>query len=1411
MKNPRTIDVVCAATNNLQDVSVAIPENALTAVIGVSGSGKSSLVEGTVAAVAADRTRRFLGLPGAKGAADVPAFVGATPPVISVAQQSFQATTRQTVATSSALMRVLRRLYARYSAPHLLGGGEPVPAPTPENMAQWLNRHANGKVIVWAVPICERHTDGTAACKVLADAGIAEAIVYSETDRGKRAETGTRVSTSRFNGLQANVRHTIEAKVGEVRITPRNAPALLGLLRTAWQAGGGAVFVEMPESENPAFSGALAGAFARGLDSRRHRVHPAVTQVFRAADVHLLSFNAPSHADSGACRFCNGLGVAPELQQDLLVVRPDKSMHEGAFALWTQKNYRYVNIQHATIEGLRGRDGFDPDIPWKHLPQSAKDLLLHGSGDAVVDIDPLSGKKISGPHLFVGFRAAILDRVARLSPSAAALKHFVSSGHCPACAGSRWCPEARALRVGKLSIDEVLAAPFTALMHRAPAWRQSAQEEGQTGGKGSGAGVLIDTVTHIAQSFVDVGLGHLSGNRSLLDVSDGEARRIKLAGVLNSRLSGLLLVLDEPGRGLHEADLVHLAKAIGEATRKHTVLMSEHRMRLVQNAQQVIQLGPESGRNGGRLVAAQWDEFGKVTHKTAGKPSPMENGTFLEIVGADANNVRGQNVRIPLGTMTCIAGVSGSGKSSFIRGVLVPALCERLPESSIDIGDFKVTAGGWKTCSGREHIKSLVAMDQKTSTGQARSLVGTFLGLAEHLRREFAATEQARRLRLSASDFGTNSGSGRCQSCLGLGIDQDGGSCSICGGLRFGHDVLSVRVAGLNMAEWLDLALSELNRLVFSWLSAELVHSVMELGIGHLSLGRSLGTLSGGEVQRLRLARAIAVEASVGAVFVLDEPACGLHPLDVHRLHRALRHLVSNGKNTVIAVEHDPLLLSACDYVVEFGPCGGPEGGVVVSQGTPAEILTCKTPTGWALRNPPKEKSAPPAQPDIARNLPQSLSEALAARQEIRQILGDDVAPLDDGRTTQPGAIFDHVDNGSRPLELGGMDRSLVSIALDMLPQSGPMLEALLRVWDHHPGAALHVNPLLEATSVWGTAIPAAVIKRARADARAMGLDDFAETATAPLDLRVSGARLRVAGTDQAGRMVALRDAWALGSGFVDLIDTMGKSVANATSRLIDFDQGIAGPRRPRAEHFVRSSRFGCCPMCSGRGLVPEVNEQAVIGNPGATVFDEDFLAPELSAKLKGFRRSVLIPFFRRMKAEGLWRDISWRKMSDGQRAVVLWGFWIRPGLGTFLKPDREKDGSEINHWLTWNGLACELELLQRTAGKSKSHTRAETSSQTCPMCEGCGLCANSRLLALAGRTLFDWTQNGRVCDFVGALKKMHLLGPRQERERLRVLHCIHPIEKYEGRLSQPIEESNRRKILSLVADQFTGLPAFFD
>jgi excinuclease UvrABC ATPase subunit len=582
------IDIVGADANNLAGVDVTFARHALTAIVGVSGSGKSSLVEETLATEAAARMRRFLDIDlGTLGEGEVRAFVGVLPPTLFVGQQAFRASSRTTIATSTGLLRVLRRLFLRAAHPVAADVGADVPAPSPEVFARWLTRHAEGKAIVWAVPVRHAETDGVAAVRRLLEAGLTDAVVRSETDRGARQETGHPVALARFRPLRADVHHTIEARVGEVRIGKATPAALTELLEKAWRAANGAVLIELPDVTRAE----LKGPFGYRLDTASHRVHPDSPAVYAPPSTHLLTFNAPEHEASGACPVCRGLGRTAVVDEVALVTHPERAMHDGAFALWTPKNYRYVNIQHETIEGLRDRHGFDPSRPWRDLSAAARAMILDGSPVPVEDRDLHTRRKVSAPRPFLGFRRAILDRSTNGGRHAVPLAALVRQGPCYVCGGTRWSTQARALRVCGWSIDGLLALPLSELADETARGRLATEAPPLVQN-------LVANLHRMAASFLSVGLGHLTGDRGMLDVSDGEARRSRLAGVLNSRLADLLLVLDEPARGLHELDLDSLGDALRRATERHTVVISEHRQRLVARADRVVELGPGAGAAG---------------------------------------------------------------------------------------------------------------------------------------------------------------------------------------------------------------------------------------------------------------------------------------------------------------------------------------------------------------------------------------------------------------------------------------------------------------------------------------------------------------------------------------------------------------------------------------------------------------------------------------------------------------------------------------------------------------------------------------------------------------------------------------------------------------------------------------------
>ena len=1405
MKLNSRIEVIGADANNLKNVDFDISLNALTAIIGVSGSGKSSLVEATLAAEAAVRMRRFLDVNIGVPAQDVRAFIGEIPPTILVGQSAFRASSRTTVATSTALLRVLRRLFVRCGVPFADDIGDFVPEPSPSVFASWLVRHAKGRAVVWAVPVQHELNSGAKAVAKLVEAGITDAVVFSETDTGKRAQTGRSIALSNFKPLRADIRHTIEARIGEVTVLGAStADRLFELLEHAWRAADGAVFIELPDL----MRSDLKRTFSFGLDVRRHRVHPDSSRVFRVPNPHLLTFNNPEHDDSGACPTCRGLGVAETLDEVALVSQPNRSLHGGAIALWTPKNYRYVNIQHETIEGLRGRNGFDPDMPWSKLSVAARSMILDGSPDPVEDCDLKTKRNVSKPHFYVGFRAAVIERAGRAKRGGEFLQSFIRSGPCSACGGTRWNDASRALRVDGMSIDHVLATPFSIFAETFEANKIPKRTPTD-----SHSTIFWSNIARIADSFVSVGLGALSGDRGMLDVSDGEARRTRFAGALNSRLAGLLLVLDEPGRGLHEADLGRLGDAIVGATARHTVVMSEHRQRLVSRANHIIEMGPGAGKHGGTIISArssvgmQWPMLESAPITTA-QLIRASKPKWLKIGGVNVHNVVDATVRLPLGALTCIAGVSGSGKSSFVRGALVPALIRALPSDCIDVDEFRTCAATWGDIDGDTDITALHALDQTPAPPQRRSLLVTFIDGAESLRRSFAATPQAKSLGLEPSDFGTNAGRGRCQKCLGLGVSEDNGPCSVCGGLRFGIDVLSVRLDGRNLAEVLATPIAEFKDQVPCGISESIVRHLIELGIGHLALGRSLDTLSGGEIQRLRIARALSRHQDQGALFVIDEPACGLHPTDVEGLYRALRHIVAGGLNTVVIVEHDPFLLAHCDYIVEFGPAGGPKGGNVVAEGTPQEFARKGTATGFALAGKLSTSHAPV--PSFAQVEPATtLAAAQRVRAEIRQVIGDDVEVPDDGEVVRPATIIKHWKDALRPTDLADLDRAVAAVLLDTLPCADAALANLRRKWDEHPTAKLRIHPLLDSLAMWGPNLPKSVINDVNRHLGAMGIGPEVSIDASTLSARASGPRLLPAGLSAQARDAAIFDAWALGNGYIELIDANDRAIAFASDRLMDLSRGLVGPRRARVAHFSRRDVLGRCPQCHGVGGITTFDETLLVNQGGGGIFSDDLLELHAAEILRSIRRSDMVPFFRRLADEGLWTDRPWCKMSAAQRGIVLQGFWIRPGHGTFVKSRKDFDGSDVKDWLKWDGLFTTVSGQLGRSKDTKWCTAIESSrtTVTCPLCNGSGLAGHSRLLRLGDRSLSQWAQEGSVAGFIEALVRLEQLPPRALRERDRIVSCLGPLRSTEVRLCAPLTPMGAHDVLALASDAFVGIP----
>lgn len=1382
------IEIVGARTNNLRSVDVVLPLHQATMMVGVSGSGKSSLLADTLATEANIRLRRFLGVHQLHlGDEDVPAFIGPVPACVHFSQGAFRASRRSTVATSSGLLALLRVYFRKYSRPWAKEVKDFVPSPSLSSYGGWIKKHYTGSLTVWIVAERWERTDGVQAAKLLLRHGLKRATVRSETDTAARSERGREVDLERFRPLSENVKHLIEAEVGSTDISSAGDKLSL-LLKQAFDIGRD-VIVEFHQGE--ALPTELRSERGVLLDSTQHWVHPKVWFPFAPPSDALLSFNSPSNPRSGACPACQGLGRKRTVAETALVTHPERSLHEGALSLWTEKNYRYVNIQHETIEGLRGLRGFDPDIAWKRLGEDARQLILYGSGqETVADVDRKTHRKISSPRPFPGFVPTILRRAEGNGAGARTLEELTTEGPCSECKGTRWSRAARALRLGQWNLPALLELTFEELERFAAAGGQLEMEMPEE------AHSLAVGLRTSSDAFVSAGLGHLSGERGMTTLSEGESRRSRLAALLRARGQGLGLLLDEPARGLHEEDVARLAGALTELKRRHTLIINEHRLSLASIADHVLEIGPGAGNQGGRIVK----EGPPQSIFTPNWHPPIERsqiptttrGSWLVVEGARLHTLSNITCRIPLGRLVCITGVSGSGKSSFIRGILLPALAQALPEC-VESEGFAWPDGVWERITGTESIHSVLALEPRTPSAQRRSTVATLLDVAEDLRRLFGKSPEAHKAGLTAKDFGLNAGNGRCQTCLGLGEVEDGdrwGSCPHCGGCRFGEEALGVRVEGLNVADLLDLSITELQDHPFAALARwqSLIEQLVALDLGYLTLGRRVDRLSGGEHQRLRIARTLGGDKPDGLLLVLDEPSAGLHPRDVAQLLKVLDRVVNGGHNTVVLVEHNLDLIRASDWVIDFGPGGGPAGGKIVGQGPPEKIAKNDTPTGRALSN---KKSKPAARrgkkASVNGAIPHSAhSEEVAhrGRQWLKRLLGEEPSAeeLDPVDFEGLAVMFDDATAAARPYEIGGLDVEIARLLLDEPDNVSERPEDMAKLWSETPKAQLRIHPLIEELRVWGDKLPYSALRAAQQRIKHMGLEsNFPINKQSGLAaVRATGKRFRLVEETLAERIRCVRDALGIGGGYVELWETSRGIIDTIQRRHLNFEIPAVAPLSASSASLVRSHTTGRCPCCSGSGLVQVFDENLVIAHENADPTSDRFLHPEALNILRGVRRSILLPFLKRMVAEGLWpAKGAFERLGPDERVLLMHGYWHRPGPGSFLKTPRS-DPKEVSLWLRWNGLfrAVLDELDRSKATEWVKQVRDTKHSIECPVCVSTGLQVHSRAIDLGSQSLFDWICEGTIGDLVKTLDKMDLPSKRSEKMRARILYCLEPLNE---------------------------------
>ena len=889
-----------ARQNNLKNVSLAIPHDAVTVVTGLSGSGKSSLAFDTVFAEGQWRYIESLSTYAQMfleklDRPDVDELRNVRP-AIALEQRNPVRTSRSTVGTISEIYDYLRLLFARIGKIVCPKCGKEVKRSHPSSIAEDLLDHHGGKKIyvLFRVPV---PAAGLGALQM-----ELQARGFGRIKWGEEIIEVTEIDPRRWDVTELLV------LLDRLVVEPGSRARLVESLETALREGNGEVHVEVLGQRTLRFSQALSC--------------PSCGRTFDPPQPLLFSFNHPV----GACKECNGFGNVLRYDEDLIV--PDKflSLKEGAIEPWTKPSYKWWMRQMLT--GAK-KARIDTDVPYRDLSKADREVVFKGAkGFYGVDdfFEHLQGKRYRLPvRVF--------------------LSRYRTAATCPVCKGSRLKSEALMVKIGGLAISQVAAMPVEELAR----WFQ---DLALTEFERQAAEEILSQVRMKLSFFLRVGLGYLTMDRQTRTLSGGEAQRVNLSNQLALRLTGTLYVLDEPSIGLHPRDTDRLAEIIRElSAADNTVLMVEHDPALIRSADHVVEMGPGAGERGGRVVfAGPKQEFLKSSCITARYLSGEETipvparrrkqaRKFLELHAASENNLKGIDVKIPLKTLTCITGVSGSGKSTLVQDTLYRALARAFAPA-------RETPGKYGKLLGLEHIRGVRLIDQEPIGKTPRSNPVTYVKAFDLIRKFFAGLPEAKRRKLGPGHFSFNVAGGRCAACDGAGVQKIEMyffedmfvTCEQCEGKRYKPEVLKVLYKGRNVSDVLLMTVSE--AIAFFEGNSRIqdkLRSLAEVGLGYLRLGQPATTLSGGESQRLKISHELSDWKLHDMVYILDEPTTGLHMDDVKRLLDVLDALVNAG-NTVIVVEHNLDVIKTADWVIDLGPEGGEEGGWVVAEGTPEEV-----------------------------------------------------------------------------------------------------------------------------------------------------------------------------------------------------------------------------------------------------------------------------------------------------------------------------------------------------------------------------------------------------------------------------------------------------------------------------------------
>ncbi len=944
---PQFIRIRGARMHNLKNISVDLPRNKLVVFTGLSGSGKSTLAFDTLYAEGQRRyveslstyARQFLGQ---MDKPDVDLLEGLSP-AVSIEQKTTSKNPRSTVGTVTEIYDHLRLLYARAGQPHCPKCGDPICSQSIEDMVDILLQRPPGEKIILLAPL------------IIGKKGRHEQVLMQLRKEGyvRVRINGEIVALSTDISLEKNKRHTIEVVVDRLVIKPGLRRRLEESVSTAIKLSEGTIQVFFPVSGEEMLLSESAACHRCGIS-----VPNLSTQLF--------SFNNPQ----GACSVCSGLGANQFVDEKLVVPDETLSLNEGAIAPWNRRKLATYSTQW--LQALSGHYGFDLDVPFKKLPKSVQKKILQGTGREKIEFHHQRGRRrLVSTIRFEG----IIPRLNRLFRETSSnrireeVARFMNEQPCPGCHGARLKKEALAVRIGRWSIMEMTALSIEQLIDELDKIKFQTRESFI-------AEPILKEVRERLSFLQGVGLGYLSLDRKAGTLSGGEAQRIRLASQIGSRLAGVLYILDEPSIGLHQRDNNKLIKTLlNLRDLGNTVIVVEHDTDTIATADHVLDIGPGAGVHGGEIlysghVAGLLDcpesltgayLSGRLAIDVPEKRRriPRKKTRWLIVNNGSVNNLRNVKVRFPLGVLTCVTGVSGSGKSSLV----IETLFKEIRRYFLD-GGFREGAKGQIT--GLSHIDKVIDIDQSPIGRTPRSNPATYTGVLTPIRELLARLPESRARGYKIGRFSFNIKGGRCEACEGDGVIRIAMhflpdiyvTCERCQGRRYNRETLEISYKGKNIADILAMTVEEAleffdnippikNRL----------QTVFDVGLGYITLGQSSVTLSGGEAQRVKLAKELSRRSTGKTLYILDEPTTGLHPADIKHLLAVLGRLVDGG-NTVVVIEHNLDVIKTADYVIDLGPEGGDGGGRVVFCGTPEELADCPDSyTGMFLKQTLSEKT----------------------------------------------------------------------------------------------------------------------------------------------------------------------------------------------------------------------------------------------------------------------------------------------------------------------------------------------------------------------------------------------------------------------------------------------------------------------